>query len=331
MPFCNACGKGIDFSKKFCTGCGKAIIVQNDQPLLKEFESNKDVIKNKSILAQIFNKQALIASTAIVALSVSAYFIWFNNNSETKTMYILAETLKLRSSANDANDTNVLTELNFSTPIKVGKEENGWLSVEYNKQKGYLHKKYLANSKDYYEIEGFIKNNATLDTITSTRFKLSILNYLRKNNYTSNLTNDIINTHFKDDELISTKEKWQIVRAPEDYQKTFITGKFINKSKTGIAILMQKVNSPNHKKVVVFNYDENDIEVSAFEMEANKYTSLTKVNKGEQNVANGITTNLQYDAILLEDMKTELPYNDLLLYNGIEIQKTIFEYIEGGC
>ncbi len=335
MPFCKHCGNVVDVNKKYCTHCGKPNIVLTIE---KAFVNSTIVnisenvkIKpqnNKTALQLIFNKQALIVSAIILSLATAAYFLIFNKT-HTSTMYVFAETLKLRSSTYDGSDANVLTEAKFGTPIEITNNNDLWFNAEYNGQKGFMGKKYLATPQDFFEVQGFLKNLGTLDTVTSTRFKRSILNYLHKNNYTSNLSSQVINVHFKGDVNIANKEKWQIVKQKETYTKSFIVGKFTNSSKYGIAVLLEKINEPKIKKVVLFIYDENENEIKSYSIDAGNVDYLQKIEKGEINIANG-GSHLLFDGVILENSKSEENSSNLLLFNGNEIQNVKFEYEEGG-
>jgi uncharacterized protein YxeA len=195
MAFCNKCGIQNSIEKKFCINCGNTLTKFQTQQIPLETE----VIENNNIpIASSYenkyeeqftkpkNKKLLIILAIIFILAIGSLTTWYflSNAKPLFVKFALPNELKLRSSQFDASDANIINAVSYGTEIQVFKEEGEWSTVKVNDQKGFMKSKYLVDGKDFFEINAITRSCGAADTINETRFKKSLLNYFRKNNYT---------------------------------------------------------------------------------------------------------------------------------------------------
>jgi hypothetical protein len=326
MAFCNKCGTQNTDDKKFCIKCGNSLTKVQIQQTPIETEATQNTIsptvssyeqEYKEQFAKPKNKKLWIILAAIFILAIGSLAAWYFL-SETKPLFVkfaLPNELKLRSSQFDGSDANILNSVNYGTEIKVYKEEGEWSEVKVNEQKGFMKSKYLVDGKDFFEINAITRSCGAADTINETRFKKSLLNYFRKNNYTWEIEKTLNDKYF-DGKASEGKSLWKIKQTSID-SKTIVRGKFNGIAKKGFACILENQNG-TERKLVVFVYDENENEISSKDFINNNFQNLeiTLPNTASWEI-NGQSTTLPNDAIIVNNSTGDY---SIVYYNGSTIE-----------
>ena len=333
MQFCTKCGTQNAGQGKFCTKCGNtlnyaAATVTNESPKI----INQQVIQPADIVETLpgtasKKKMWLIISAAAVVLIIgflSWYFI-FNKNEIHYSKFVLPSDLKLRSSQFDGSDANIISALTYGTEVTVLKEEGEWSNVKVNEQTGFMKSKYLATGRDFFEADAITRSCGINDTINETRFKKSLLNYFRKNNYTWQITPDINKKYFNDS-AATGKTRWRIKEA-KPYEKTIVRGKFNGIAKKGIACIIEN-EQKTLTKLLFFIYDENDNEIKNAEYNASNFATLgiAEANSSVTWYLNGVYAAIPYEGVVA--YYAESDETSLIYFNGntIDIYSQPVEY-----
>ncbi|HMD00284.1 MAG TPA: hypothetical protein VKH37_09025, partial [Ferruginibacter sp.] len=193
-----------------------------------------------------------------------------------------------------------------------------WVKVKYNESEGYMRRHYLSEQKDFFETDAIIHTVGTTDTIRETRFKLSLLNYFRLHNYKPpfNQTTDYIKqTFLSDTSSYVGKEEWRISQLNSLTNKGFLRGKFTGSSKSGMAVIIEKSVDPSRKKLLIFNYDENETETSVAEFPG-RFLSMYVVSKPSVWYMNGTMAPIPYNGIHVDELNSET----IFVYDGSSMQ-----------
>jgi hypothetical protein len=230
-------------------------------------------------------KRLLIISLSVFfagLLAVAAVLLFGSGKKKAyPKLFVMAETLNLRSSQFDGSDANVIDKAPYGAEVSILQTEGEWVKVIYNGQEGYMSGKYLTVAKDFYEANAIV-SSFTGDTIkiSETRFKKSLVNYFRNNNMRSAMAPDIAATWFKDDAGFMSRELWSIDKADLN-SKTVLKGRFGLYKKNGLALIIKKDTDNSKRKLLVFLYDENEKEVTATAFDEPGIRSIILGRKGD--------------------------------------------------
>jgi hypothetical protein len=333
MQFCIKCGTQNTGHSKFCTKCGNTlkpapIAAQTDPVLITEAPVLQKVNTVETSSTQPNKKKMWliigIATIALIGGFLSWYFI-FNKDEPLYVKFVLPQDLKLRSNQFDGSDANIITAVRYGSEIMVLKEEGEWSSVKVNEQTGFMKSKYLATGRDFFETDAIVRSCGINDTINETRFKRSLLNYFRKNNYTWQVAPDINKKYFNDSAAIG-KTMWRI-KETKLYEKTIVRGKFNGLAKKGIACIIEN-EQKTQTKLLVFIYDENENEIKSAEYAAPNFATLgiAEANNLVTWYINGAYTTLFYEGIAA--YYAESDESSLIYFNGntIDLYSQPVEY-----
>ncbi len=328
MPyFCAHCGKPNNDGLKFCIACGKVLKPVNPiVPVAKEeapLKTNNPVLEETKFFEQHTEttkpnkKRHWIIAGISAAIVLTALGIWYFVGFKDKFLYTrfaLPNELNLRSSQFDGSGANVIIAVKYGAEINIIKEEGEWSQVKVNDQKGYMKTKYLVDAKDFFETNAITRSCGNADTINETRYKKSLLNYFRANNYTWHI-DQAMNDKYFDGKATAGKTLWRIKETSTDY-KTIQRCKLNGIPKKSFACIIENETS-NDRKLVVFIYDQNDNEIYKGEF-ANAYLqslSIAIANKDSWYV-NGVYTTLPTDAIIANYLNYEYA---IAFYDGSSI------------
>ena len=334
MSYCSVCGNPYKEGVKFCTACGKPlfkempaghpILVSNIQnPAATTYtDSQKSAAQNSGLNIPLTTIQkskktvwVILAVLVIAGAAITSYFLFFTKKENNRLLYVLADNLKLRSSQYDNSDANIVSTAVYGNPVKIIKEEGEWVKVNFNNQEGYMRFRYLATDRDFFEADAIIHSIGTADTIKETRFKRSLLDYFRQHNYKPpfpQVTDFIKTTYLSDTSSYKNKEEWRILQSSV-IDKTYIKGKFTNSSKQGMAVILEQSNNGvTDRKLLVFNYDDNEIAlpVAAF---SGKFLWVININKSDPNTW------------YINSIYQPLSFNSILAFNGEERYVFMFD------
>ncbi len=317
MPyFCTHCGKPNKDEAKFCITCGTALKPVNPVVhVAKEVSTLKtnnsaleevNFIKQQAETIQPNKKRNWIITGISAAIVLAALSIWYFVGFGDKFLYTrfaLPNELNLRSSQFDGSDANVINAVKYGAEINVIKEEGEWSQVKVNDQKGYMKTKYLVDAKDFFETNAITRSCGNADTINETRFKKSLLNYFRVNNYTWHI-DKALNDKYFEGKAAAGKALWRIKETSGNY-KTIVRCKLNGIAKKSFACIIEN-KAASERKLIVFIYDENDYEIYKGEFANTNLQSLgiANANIGSWFVNGGYAT-LQKDAIIANYLNDE--------------------------
>jgi len=324
MAYCIHCGKQNTETARFCTGCGAPLkygtvspgipAAQQDTEPGKSFAGNR---KNKKIV------WAIVGLVALLGLGAGAYFLFLKQKKGQPVMMVVPDVLKLRSSKSDVADDNVLGTASYGTSVTILDSTDVWYTVKLGDKTGYMHSKHLCSPKEFVEIKAIIQSAGTptfegAQKITESGFKKSLLHYFRLHNYIAEIPADEKEKYFAKEEL-SGREVWRISNSSQ-YALAFIKGNFSPVNKKGIGVKIENVNDPTKKKLVIFNYNEDETEASASGFDEPGLIGVWKGSDGYVDF-NGNSINPGVDIILCNVPGEDGIYTPFYIYRNGKMER----------
>lgn len=301
MINCEKCGKQNSDAAKFCTGCGTPLKYETASPGIPDVK--EDTRPRKPLTDNRKNKKiiwAIVGLAALLGLGAGAYFLFLVQKKTQAVMMVVPDVLKLRSSKSDVADDNVLGTAYYGTSVTILDSTDVWYTVKLGDKTGYMHSKHLCSPKEFVEIKAIIQSSGNpsfegAQKITESRFKKSLLLYFRKHNYISHIPIDEKEKYFTEEEL-ANRQVWRISNSSQ-YALAFIKGNFSPVNKKGIGVIIENVNDPTKRKLVIFNYNDDETEAYASGFDEPNLVSIWKGSEGYVDF-NGNSINPGVDIIL---------------------------------
>lgn len=133
------------------------------------------------------NLTILISILAGVLLEVGgilAYFFWYTpyaKDRDAPRTYVVANNVFLRSSRMAGVEYNILGKVPYGTEVITYNKLGDWAEVKVNGQEGVIATPYLLDSLSFALLNGVWGDNDTKECIESSKCRLAILDYLKKN------------------------------------------------------------------------------------------------------------------------------------------------------
>lgn len=283
----------------------------------KESKIDKKKLKSQGIfVGGIFF--GIIPFLFIVYLLLGPVIKVIEKDFGSEKMIVISEDLNIRS--DKEKNSYVIGKYPYGTEVNVYEVyENGWAEVSIGEKKGYMSMEYLVLPETYYIINGMYGNENAKELISSTKYRMAISEYLKKNNFTSKIpATEREKLYGKDDQ----KEVWQIFAEDRKARfNTFCYGDYNADGKRDAAFIITNIKT-GARKLIVLNIEteiqEKYGELITFKDIDQDYEFIRHVPKRYRMILNDSIQRTNVDAILIGTNR-ERRLNDietLMIYNG---------------
>lgn len=198
----------------------------------------------------------IVLGVLLLAGSLVGYFVWYvpyAKDRDALRMYVVADNVFLRSSCMSGVEYNILEKIPYGSELITYNKDSEWASVKVNGTEGYMAAPYLLAQADFNLLNGVWGDMDSKLCISSSKCRLAILDFYKRN------------------QLMSGTSGWQIyTKAKEQKPNTVFYPRLYNKSsKFTDFIFIIKNNASGERMVVGYSFeDETEAPVFRFSMEA---------------------------------------------------------------
>lgn len=116
----------------------------------------------------------------------AGYEFWFKDylrDKDASRTYVYATNLFLRSSKDAESDNNRRGKIPYGTKLITYSNVDGWAEVKYDGETGYVSSDYLLEPNDFHLLDGVWGNEEAKEVVITSKCRMAILDYLKKNNW----------------------------------------------------------------------------------------------------------------------------------------------------
>ncbi len=127
---------------------------------------------------------SILAGVLLAVGGILAYFFWYTpyaKDRDALRTYVVANNVFLRSSRMAGVEYNILGKIPYGTEVITYNKLGDWAEVKVNGQEGVIATPYLLDSLSFALLNGVWGDNDTKECIESSKCRLAILDYLKKN------------------------------------------------------------------------------------------------------------------------------------------------------
>lgn len=127
---------------------------------------------------------SILAGVLLAVGGIMSYFFWYApyvKDRDALRTYVVANNVFLRSSRVAEVEYNILDKVPYGTEVITYNRLGDWAEVKVGKQEGVIATTYLLDSLDFALLNGIWGDSETRDCIESSRCRLAILDYFKKN------------------------------------------------------------------------------------------------------------------------------------------------------
>lgn len=127
---------------------------------------------------------SILAGVLLAVGGILAYFFWYTpyaKDRDAPRTYVVANNVFLRSSRMAGVEYNILGKVPYGTEVITYNKLGDWAEVKVNGQEGVIATPYLLDSLSFALLNGVWGDNDTKECIESSKCRLAILDYLKKN------------------------------------------------------------------------------------------------------------------------------------------------------
>lgn len=127
---------------------------------------------------------SILAGVLLAVGGILAYFFWYTpyaKDRDAPRTYVVANNVFLRSSRMAGVEYNILGKVPYGTEVITYNKLGDWAEVRVNGQEGVIATPYLLDSLSFALLNGVWGDNDTKECIESSKCRLAILDYLKKN------------------------------------------------------------------------------------------------------------------------------------------------------
>ena len=197
-----------------------------------------------------------IVGIFVIAAGVAAYFLWYvpyAKDRDALRTYVVATNVFLRSSEMAGVEYNILDKIPYGSELITYSKGTEWAHVKINGKEGYMASPYLIEQSDFYLLNSVWGDADSRECIESSKCRMAILDFYKRNNFTGGSAGWQIHTKAKD-------VKPNSVSYPRLYNKS---------SKFTDFLFIAKNNSTGQRMLAGYSFeDETEKPVFRFMIEA---------------------------------------------------------------
>lgn len=223
--YCPHCGTPSKEYQRFCSRCGyelptykkqeepiPAFIENRPTPVIEpklerkpvpqqilktepisESELKQKVVKTSSSTTPVTSKSyakliwGISISVIMVVAAALVYIFWYKPYAIERDAprYYTFTNLNLRTTKDSDSKSNILTMLPYGTEVITYDKDDLWANVKANGAKGFVSSKHLITKDEFVLLNDVWGNEDAKKCLGSTRYRLAVLDYLKRNHYTS--------------------------------------------------------------------------------------------------------------------------------------------------
>jgi hypothetical protein len=222
--------------------------------------STKEKKKNKKLNKSKLKSQGIFVGGIMFGIIPFLFIVYLlsgplikviQKDFASEKMIVISEELNIRS--DKKKNSYVIGSYPYGTEVTVHEVfDNNWAEVSIGEKKGYMSFEYLVLPETYYIIDGMYGNENAKELISSTKYRIAISEYLKKNNFTSKIPNtEREKLYGKDDH----KEVWQIfAESRKSRFNTFCFGDYNGDNKRDAAFIITNIKT-GARKLIVLNIE----------------------------------------------------------------------------
>lgn len=161
---------------------------------------------------------------------------------ESRTVYVLADNLFLRSSKSSASNSNIIDKVVYGTELTLIADDGNWTEISVNGKKGFVSSDFLLEKSDFLLLDGIWGNEQAKELITSSKYRKAVLDYIKRNNLRVG----------ENDWLIYAKNKSSVVNSV-----LFPRFEIGNELVEGFVFILTN-NVTGEKRTIVYTFTAND-------------------------------------------------------------------------
>lgn len=197
-----------------------------------------------------------IVGIFVIAAGVAAYFLRYvpyAKDRDALRTYVVATNVFLRSSEMAGVEYNILDKIPYGSELITYSKGTEWAHVKINGKEGYMASPYLIEQSDFYLLNSVWGDADSRECIESSKCRMAILDFYKRNNFTGGSAGWQIYTKAKD-------VKPNSVSYPRLYNKS---------SKFTDFLFIAKNNSTGQRMLAGYSFeDETEKPVFRFMIEA---------------------------------------------------------------
>lgn len=127
---------------------------------------------------------SIIAGVLLIAAGALGYFLWYApyvKDRDAPRTYVVANNVFLRSSRMSGVEYNILAKIPYGTEVITYTKFDEWADVKVEGQEGVIASPYLLDSDDFVLLNSVWGDSDAKECIESSKCRLAILDYLKKN------------------------------------------------------------------------------------------------------------------------------------------------------
>lgn len=131
---------------------------------------------------------SILAGVLLAVGGISTYFLWYvpyAKDKDAPRTYVVANNVFLRSSRTAGIESNILRKVPYGTRVITYNKLGDWAEVKVDGQEGVMAAPYLLDSLDFALLDRVWDNNDAKECIESSKCRLAILDYFKKNHLQS--------------------------------------------------------------------------------------------------------------------------------------------------
>ncbi len=142
-----------------------------------------------------------IAGVLLVAVGIAAYILWYvpyARDRDALRTYVVATNVFLRSSEMAGVEYNIVDKIPYGSELITYSKGTEWAHVKINGQEGYMASSYLIGQPDFYLLNSAWGDADSRECIESSKCRMAILDFYKRNNFTGGSNGWQIYTKAKD-------------------------------------------------------------------------------------------------------------------------------------
>lgn len=165
---------------------------QQQMPQSKPIESTK---KSNKVLIGVISGIVLLAALVI------GYFVWYApyaKDRDALRTYVLATNVFLRSEKTTENEYNIIAKVPYGSELITYAKDAEWAEVKYGQITGYVASAFLLEKGDFEKLDSIWGNDEAIEYIESSKCRLALLDYCKRNNLATGASGWQLKTLSKD-------------------------------------------------------------------------------------------------------------------------------------
>lgn len=259
--------------------------------------------RNNSMIISIFIFAIIIGGLIV------GYFIWYipyAQDKEALRTYVVANNLFLRSSKVAGVEYNILSKVSYGTELITYSKDAEWAKIKINGMKGYVASSYLLDLKDFNLLNNVWGSMDTKEYIESSKCRLAILDYCKRNQFTTGKESWQLYTLHKnvkpnnvffprlDNGYNKFTEFAFILKNNATQERRFAIYSFDEETEKPIFLYEEIAPIEGHIKNIKYNNEMNEYSVTYTDI--NTFTKIETIStKIDQNISK-----IQYDSLTTE-------------------------------